>query len=134
MNDDRERDPHGPDDADAERDLAPAEPTDAASDPMALLRAADPAASVRPREGFAADVVAEVLARDAGAPAVDGDTEETVVATGGDAAAAPVTDLGAERARRRPRWIAVAAVAASLAIVGGAGYAAGAGLNGTSTL
>lgn len=90
-------------------------------DPVARLRAADPAAGVEPREGFAADVIAratEAGGADAGAPA-------------------PVADLASERARRRPRWLAAVGVAASIAIVGGAGYGVGAlagGGGGSSTL
>ncbi|MGW9168289.1 hypothetical protein [Agromyces sp. NPDC055658] len=162
MNDDRERDPNGPgerepedefgsddeferdgelaSDGERERDGEPGSddelerelPADEASDPVALLRAADPAAGVEPRDGFADDIVAGVLA-DTAVPsaAVDAEAGGAMPDRGGTT---PVADLRAERARRRPRWIAIAAVAASLAIVGGAGYAAGAGLNGTSTL
>jgi len=74
-------------------------------DPVQRLRSADPAAKVEPRAGFADDVVARA-------------TAETT-------AEAPVTDLGAERARRRSRWLPVAAVAASLVVVGAVGYGAG---------
>lgn len=106
-------------------------------DPLARLRAADPAAGVEPRAGFADDVVARAMAEQpaeqpaataaiAGAPAAQTDASVT------DAA---VTDLGAERARRRPRWLPFAAVAASLAIVGSAGYGIGATAGGgTSTI
>lgn len=75
-------------------------------DPIERLRAADPAAGVEPRDGFAAEVVARAAA----------DT----------AAGSPVADLTAERARRRPRWLPYAAVAASLAVVGAVGYGIGA--------
>lgn len=76
-------------------------------DPVARLRAADPAADVEARAGFADDVVARTLAEPLAEPAV-------------------VTDLSSERARRRPRWLPYVAVAASLAIVGGAGFGIGA--------
>ena len=79
-------------------------------DPVARLRAADPAAGVEPRPGFADDVIAQSTAEMPGA-APDG--------------SAPVADLAAERDRRRPRWLVVAAVAASVAIVGGAGFGIG---------
>ena len=81
-------------------------------DPVARLRAADPAAGVEPRPGFADDVIAQSTAEMPGA-AADG------------SASAPVADLAAERDRRRPRWLVVAAVAASVAIVGGAGFGIG---------
>ncbi|MFB9310632.1 hypothetical protein BJY17_003549 [Agromyces hippuratus] len=74
-------------------------------DPVARLRAADPAADVEPRPGFAEDVIAQTAAP--------------------QAAPAEVADLESERARRRPRWLVVAAVAASVAIVGGAGFGIG---------
>ncbi|MFK4788282.1 hypothetical protein [Microbacterium sp. ZW T5_56] len=66
---------------------------------MARLRAADPAAGVEPVSGFVERVVADTSAE----------------------SPTPVADLSAERERRRPRWLAVAAVAASLLVVGGAG-------------
>ncbi len=47
---------------------------------------------------------------------------------------APVADLTAERARRSPRWLPIAAVAASIAIVGGAGYGIGASTGGSTNL
>jgi hypothetical protein len=81
-------------------------------DPVARLRAADPAAGVDPRPGFADDVIAQ-------------STAEMPDAAADGASSAAVTDLGAERARRRPRWLAIAAVAASVAIVGGAGFGIG---------
>lgn len=84
-------------------------------EPLERLRAADPAAHLEPREGFADEVVARASA-DAGR-------------TDGGAA---VTDLGAERARRRRRWLPVAAVAASLVVVGAAGGAAGYGIGATT--
>lgn len=93
---------------------------DSELDPVARLRGADPARNVEPREGFAADVVARALASNAEAA----DSAEPATTT------APVADLSAERARRRPRWLAYAAVAASVAIVGGAGFGLGSTLNG----
>ncbi|MFC5860066.1 hypothetical protein [Agromyces flavus] len=84
-------------------------------DPLERLRAADPAAGLEPRDGFADDVVARATAD---APA----------------GTAPVTDLGSERARRRPRWIPIAAVAASLAVVGAVGYGIGATTGGATNL
>lgn len=79
------------------------------SDPVARLRAADPAAGVEPRAGFVEQTIAEAT------------TE----------AAVPVADLGTERAKRRPRWLPIAAVAASMLVLGGgAGYAVAA-LGGT---
>lgn len=95
-------------------------------DPLARLRAADPASGLEPRAGFADDVVAQAMAE---APAEQG------TASSEPRADAAVTDLGAERVRRRPRWLPFAAVAASLAIVGSAGYGIGATAGGgTSTL
>lgn len=88
---------------------------DERQDPLERLRAADPAAGVEPRDGFADEVVARV-------------TEDS------PSDAAPVADRATERARRRPRWLPVAAVAASLVVVGGAGYAVGATTGGTSNL
>ncbi|MEI5583210.1 MULTISPECIES: hypothetical protein [unclassified Agromyces] len=85
-------------------------------DPMARLRAADPAAGVEARAGFADEVVARVTGE---SPAVDG---------------APVADLSAERSRRRPGWMQVAAVAAALVVVGAVGYGAGATAVGGSNL
>lgn len=90
-------------------------------DPMQRLRAADPAAGVEPREGFADEVVARAISEDA-APAA------------GAPAAASVTDLGAERARRRAGWLQVAAVAAGLVIVGAAGYSIGTSTGGAANL
>jgi hypothetical protein len=86
-------------------------------DPVARLRAADPASDVVPRAGFADEVVARVTG-----PAAPSTSES-----------ASVADLTAERTRRRPRWLPVAAVAASIVIVGSAGYGLGA-TTGTSTL
>ncbi|NYD67398.1 hypothetical protein [Agromyces atrinae] len=88
-------------------------------DPVARLSAADPAADVEPRSGFANDVIAQATAEALAGPADD---------------IAPATDLGAERARRRPRWLPVAAVAASIAIVGGLGYGIGASTGGSTDL
>ena len=84
-------------------------------DPVARLRAADPAADVEPSAGFADEVVAKATAE----PAV---------------VSAAVTDLTAKRARRSPRWLPIAAVAASIAIVGGAGYGLGAATGGSTNL
>ncbi|GAA1764041.1 hypothetical protein [Agromyces humatus] len=84
-------------------------------DPVARLRAADPAADVEPRAGFSDEVVARATADAAAEQGAEAPDE-----------AAPVTDLAAARARRRPRWLPVAAVAASIAIVGAAGYGLGA--------
>ncbi|MCP2372434.1 hypothetical protein BJ978_003110 [Agromyces terreus] len=95
------------------------------SDPLERLRAADPAASVEPRAGFAEAVVARATAE-------EGIELEASAASEASARVAPTADLAAERRRRRPKWIPVAAVAASLAIFGGAGYALGAA-NGGST-
>ena len=86
------------------------------TDPIARLRAADPAGDVVPRDGFADEIVARTLSPEASS------------ATG----PAPVSDLAAERVRRRPRWIAIAAVAASVAIVGAAGYGLGATTGGAT--
>ena len=83
-------------------------------DPMARLHAADPAAGVEPRDGFADEVVARAAAE--------------------AAAEAPVTDLASERVRRRPRWLPYAAVAASLAVVGAVGYGIGATTGGATNL
>ena len=77
------------------------------SDPVARLRAADPAADVEAPAGFAGDVVARTMAEPPAHPR-------------------EAADLGAVRARRRPRWLAYVAVAASFAIVGGAGFGIGA--------
>ena len=83
-------------------------------DPVARLRAADPAGEVVPRAGFADELLARTLG------------------PGSAAEAASVTDLTAERVRRRPRWIAIAAVAASVAIVGAAGFGLGVTAGGTN--
>lgn len=83
------------------------------ADPVALLRAADPAAGVEPAPGFADEVVARATA-DGESPAVE--------PSAAPVEPAPVADLGAERARRRPRWLPIAAAAASVAIVGAAGF------------
>ncbi len=80
-------------------------------DPLARLRAADPAADVEPRAGFADAVVEDTLANTLPEPATE---------------SAPIADLSAARARRHPRWIPFVAVAASLVIVGGAGFGIGA--------
>lgn len=89
-------------------------------DPIARLRDADPAVDVEPRAGFAEEVVAAAVAPEAEASAPS---------------EAPVADLAAERARRRPRWLPIAAAAAAIAIVGGgAGYWAGASTGGVSVV
>ncbi|SFN83998.1 hypothetical protein [Mycetocola miduiensis] len=79
-------------------------------DPVDRLRAADPAGDVQPRAGFADEVIA------------------SVTRAVGEAAAepAPVADLATAGTRRRPRWIPVAAVAASIVVVAAAGYGIGA--------
>lgn len=94
-------------------------------DPIERLRAADPAAGVEPSAGFADEVVARVAAEAQGAQ--EGEASEE-----SPAAAAPVADLAAERVRRRNRWLTAAAVAASVLIVGGAGYAIGATTTGST--
>lgn len=93
-------------------------------DPVERLRAADPAAGVEPRAGFSDEVVARAAADATGEQAGEAAPPETP----------PVADLAGERARRRNRWLTVAAVAASVLIVGGAGYAVGATTTGTSTV
>ncbi|GAA2028518.1 hypothetical protein GCM10009819_10200 [Agromyces tropicus] len=100
-------------------------------DPIERLRAADPAADVEARAGFADDVVARATAdgsiadaAPAGAAAADGAASRD---------AAPVADLAAARARRR-RWLQVAAAAASVLVVGAAGYGLGASAGGGSEL
>lgn len=90
-------------------------------DPLDRLRAADPAAGVEARDGFVDEVVARAASEGAAPPA-------------GTSAAASVTDLGAERARRRAGWLQVAAVAAGLVIVGAAGYGIGTTTGGVSNL
>jgi len=105
-------------------------------DPEARLRAADPAAGVEPRAGF----VDEVVAAATGDAAADGGSQTSATPGSSEApqsggtTGAPVTDLGTERARRRPGWIPIAAVAASLVVFGGAGYAVGAANGGSSDL
>ncbi|SIO21606.1 hypothetical protein [Agromyces cerinus] len=86
-------------------------------DPVARLRGADPAAGVEPRPGFADEVIARATAETA-----DGGIAATAAAPGEPA---EIVDLESERDRRRPRWLVVAAVAASVAIVGGAGFGIG---------
>jgi hypothetical protein len=95
-------------------------------DPVDELRAADPAAGVQPREGFADEVVAHAT----------GETDAATAAVTTDASAepAPVADLDAERTRRRVRWLPVAAVAASLVVVGAVGYGVGATAGGGTNL
>jgi hypothetical protein len=87
-------------------------------DPVARLRAADPAGEVVPRAGFVDDVVARVADS-----AADPSAEST-----------PMADVITLRTRRRPRWLPIAAVAASIAIVGAAGYGLGTTMSGTSNL
>ncbi|WP_430645711.1 hypothetical protein [Agromyces sp. GXS1127] len=100
-------------------------------DPMTELRAADPAAGIEPREGFADEVVARAAAESAGAAPQAGGSESPNAAA---SAAAPFADLATERARRRRRWIPVAAVAASLVVVGAVGYGVGAATGTTTNL
>src|SRR5918994_7105250 len=89
-------------------------------DPVQRLRGADPAAGVEPRAGFADEVVAKATAvTTAGSPTVE---------------QAPVADLTAERARLRSRWLPIAAVAASLMVVGAIGYGVGATTGGATNL
>ena len=83
---------------------------DKQQDPIARLRAADPAGNVEARAGFADVVVARIT----------GPGAEPM------AGSAPVADLATARARRGPRWLPFVAVAASIAIVGSAGYGIGA--------
>jgi len=99
-------------------------------DPVARLRAADPAAGVEPREGFADDVIAQATAE----TAATAEATSAGAAAAASAAPAGITDLDAERARRRPRWLVAAAVAASVAIIGGAGFGLGAMTGGSSEL
>ncbi len=80
------------------------------NEPLARLRSADPAVGVEPRVGFADGVVAHTLAATAAVTAAE---------------SASVVELSSERARRRPRWLPFVAVAASLALVGGAGFGIG---------
>ncbi|TFD03221.1 hypothetical protein E3T28_03860 [Cryobacterium sinapicolor] len=87
-------------------------------DPVARLRAADPAGDVEARTGFADEVVARITGLEA-EPMGD---------------SAPVADLAQARASRRPRWLPFVAVAASIAIVGGAGYGIGATTGGPMSL
>jgi hypothetical protein len=88
-------------------------------DPVQRLRAADPAAGLEPGDGF----VDRVLARTADASDERGEGAASALPESSDA---PVADLAAERVRRRSRWIPLVAVAASLVVFGGAGYALGA--------
>ena len=91
-------------------------------DPVARLRAADPAVDVEPHAGFADEVIARAT------------SNSTADATADPTTAAPVADLTSERARRRPRWLPIAAVAASIAIIGAAGYGLGASTGGATNL
>ncbi|BDZ55900.1 hypothetical protein [Agromyces marinus] len=97
----REHDDHDPQD--------PQDPQ-GQQEPLERLRAADPAAGVEARDGFA---------------------DEVVAATTGGAGVAPV-DLGAERVRRR-RAATIAAAAAAVLLVGAAGYGLGAAAVGGPT-
>ncbi|TFD16593.1 hypothetical protein E3T26_03875 [Cryobacterium sp. TMT1-21] len=87
-------------------------------DLVARLRAADPAGDVEARAGFADEVVARMTGSEA----------EPM------AGSAPAADLAQARASRRPRWLPFVAVAASIAIVGGAGYGIGATTGGPMSL
>ncbi|GAA1060881.1 hypothetical protein [Agromyces bracchium] len=100
-------------------------------DPIDELRAADPAEGVEPRAGFADEVVARVADESAVAA-----SQASAIKTTDAAASArpPVADLTAERTRRRPRWLPVAAIAASLAVVGAVGYGVGAATGTTTNL
>lgn len=101
-------------------------------DPVARLRAADPAAGLEPRGGFTDDVVARSMADDGAEQArselvsSESAPSESTVNDPAPGQPAPVAELSAERARRRPRWLPFAAVAASIALVGGAGFGLGA--------
>ena len=91
---------------------------DKQQDPLARLRAADPAGDIEARAGFADEVVLRMTGPEAGPMA----------------GSAPVADLDTARARRRPRWLPFVAVAASIAIVGAAGYGIGATTGGPKSL
>ncbi|MDY7527244.1 MULTISPECIES: hypothetical protein [unclassified Cryobacterium] len=91
---------------------------DKQQDPVARLRAADPAGDIEARAGFADEVVARMTGPEA----------EPM------SGSAPVADLETARARRRPRWLPFVAVAASIAIVGAAGYGIGASEGGPKSL
>jgi hypothetical protein len=91
---------------------------DTQRDPVARLRAADPAGDIEARDGFADEVIARMTGPEA----------EPMAGT------APVADLDTARARRRPRWLPFVAVAASIAIVGAAGYGIGATTGGPKSL
>ncbi|ERK71823.1 hypothetical protein N136_01829 [Leifsonia aquatica ATCC 14665] len=84
-------------------------------DPLARLRAADPAAEVEAPDGFAARVVAEATA-DAGRESTEQEAPEQE---------ATVTEITSARTRRRRLWLPIAAVAASVVVFGGAGFAVG---------
>ncbi|MFK3668949.1 hypothetical protein ACI2IX_02160 [Leifsonia aquatica] len=84
-------------------------------DPLARLRAADPAAEVEAPDGFAARVVAEAMGDAPGES-----TEQEAPEQG-----APVADISSARTRRRLLWLPIAAVAASVVVFGGAGFAVG---------
>ncbi|MGW9631036.1 hypothetical protein ACWGST_10060 [Agromyces sp. NPDC055520] len=99
-------------------------------DPIARLRAADPAAGVEARAGFTDDVLAQTTASNAdtsSASNVNASNANTPTPDPSNTseATAEVADLTVERARRRPRWVPIAAVAASLAVVGGVGFGLG---------
>ena len=89
-------------------------------DPLARLRAADPAAEVQASDGFAARVVAEATG-DAGRESTEQEAAEQKAAE----QQAPVADISSARTRRRRLWLPIAAVAASVAVFGGAGFAVG---------
>jgi hypothetical protein len=88
-------------------------------DPMERLRAADPAADVEPRPGFAEETVARASE---GRTARDGGT------TNDTGSPRPAVVLAAERSRRRRRTRLVAAIAASAAVIAVIAGAAGYGL------
>jgi len=90
-------------------------------DPLARLRAADPAADVEAPAGFAARVVAEATGSTTGRAGHESADQH-----------APVAEIASARARRRRLWLPIAAVAASVVVFGGAGFAIGAGTTASS--
>ncbi|WP_290473842.1 hypothetical protein [Leifsonia sp. 71-9] len=90
-------------------------------DPLARLRAADPAADVEAPAGFAAQVVAEATGSTTGGAGHESADQH-----------APVAEIASARARRRRLWLPIAAVAASVVVFGGAGFAIGAGTTASS--
>ena len=108
------------------------EPNNAEPDEAALisrLSAADPASGVEPRAGFADKVLARMLAEQTAESAHE---SEAVPASAPAVASTSLANLDSERARRRTRWLPFVAVAASLALVGGAGFGIGAATGGTT--